>query len=95
MRDIRMTGKDIKEPDGIRWQKMRNLGRTELMLKNIGQKMDTNNIYTTNSSLPNPLREEKSFSQRAFSIYCLENKGYIIWKLDEKKNIPCFDGQGN
>ena len=29
--------------------------------------------------------EEKSFSQRAFSIYCLENKGYIIWKLDEKK----------
>ena len=37
-----------------------------------------------NSSLPNPLREEKSFSQRAFSIYCLENKGYIIWKLDEK-----------
>ena len=43
-----------------------------------------------------PLREEKSFSQRAYSIYCLENKGYIIWKLDEKrKNIPCFDGQGN
>ena len=32
-----------------------------------------------------PLREEKSFSQRASSIYCLENKGYIIWKLDEKK----------
>ena len=32
-----------------------------------------------------PLREKKSFSQRAFSIYCLENKGYIIWKLDEKK----------
>ena len=31
------------------------------------------------------MREEKSFSQRAFSIYCLENKGYIIWKLDEKK----------
>ena len=51
----------------------------------------------TNSSLPTyPLREEKSFSQRAFSIYCLENKGYIIWKLDEKrKNIPCFDEQGN
>ena len=43
-----------------------------------------------------PLRGEKSFSQRAFSIYCLENKGYIIWKLDEKrKNIPCFDEQGN
>jgi hypothetical protein len=43
-----------------------------------------------------PLREKKSFSQRAFSIYCLENKGYIIWKLDEKrKNIPCFDEQGN
>ena len=35
-------------------------------------------------------------SQRASSIYCLENKGYIIWKLDEKrKNIPCFDEQGN
>ena len=32
-----------------------------------------------------PLREEKALSQRAFSIYCLENKGYIIWKLDEKK----------
>ena len=32
-----------------------------------------------------PLREKKSFSQRAFSIYCLENKGYIIWKLDEKE----------
>ena len=32
-----------------------------------------------------PLREEKSFSQRASSIYCLENKGYVIWKLDEKK----------
>ena len=39
----------------------------------------------TASSLPSPLREEKSFSQRDFSIYCLENKGYIIWKLDEKK----------
>ena len=42
-----------------------------------------------------PLREKKALSQRAFSIYCFENKGYIIWKLDEKKNIPCFDEQGN
>ena len=61
---------------------------------------DNGNMLTMdikiNSSLPSPLREEKSFSQRAFSIYCLENKGYIIWKLDEKrKNIPCFDEQGN
>ncbi len=43
-----------------------------------------------NSSLPSPLREEKSFSQRAFSIYCLENKEYIIWKLDEKKEHTLF-----
>lgn len=29
-------------------------------------------------------------------VKSLENKGYIIWKLDEKrKNIPCFDEQGN
>ena len=60
---------------------------------------DNGNMLTMdikiNSSLPSPLREEKSFSQRAFSIYCLENKEYIIWKLDEKKNIPCFDEQGN
>ena len=43
--------------------------------------------------------------KRTFSILCenfsrfvrkATNKGYIIWKLDEKrKNIPCFDEQGN
>ena len=43
-----------------------------------------------------PFERGAILSQRASSIYCLENKGYIIWKLDEKrKNIPCFDEQGN
>ena len=51
MSDIKMIGTDIKVLDEIRWQKMRNLNRTESMLKNIGEKMDINNIYTTNFRL--------------------------------------------
>ena len=43
-----------------------------------------------------PFEREEIFSQRAFSIYCLENKGYIIWKLDKKeRTYLVFDEQGN
>ncbi|MFR3413220.1 MAG: hypothetical protein ACLTS1_12560 [Coprococcus sp.] len=37
-----------------------------------------------------------SIPETSKMVKSLENKGYIIWKLDEKrKNIPCFDEQGN
>lgn len=38
-----------------------------------------------------------SIPETSKMVKSLENKGYIIWKLDEKKrkNVPCFDEQGN
>ena len=44
-------------------------------------KMEKRFQTTNNSSLPSPLREEKSFSQRAFSIYT------DIRKLQDKEIV--------
>ncbi len=48
--------------------------------------------YIGRGSLPTPAQCRRLMK----IVEKAENKGYIIWKLDEKrKNIPCFDEQGN